>query len=314
MSSLKARIKISNYCENDCWYCCSPDKNSDEMSEKMMNDIVDKLVEIYEKYNFKRIKISITGGDPFSSRNVLTFMDVINDKIRNNGIFAPVVCDVCKTSDDKIISEFIEKGGKCLVSLNEDPIQKMTSKTLKIGLDKVSLFNVILTEYNINRIDDIIKHVIDFKLPIRLNTLHDPYDQNNLRDNISYCIDKTFHKILKKNERTPYNKRLSDSMIFSCITPYKYKTDSFCGYGKDYLAIDLYGNVSRCHVESPITTIYDKNLMFTIKTEIPHIDEECKKCGAFRFCKGGCVYNNKFKTYCKQFYKASKYAKEMKEK
>lgn len=287
MPSLKARIKITNKCENNCWYCSSDEQNLNEMSDETLDVILKKLKTIYIN-NFNRIKIALTGGDPFLNNNIIK----ITNKINNNFNKALIVSDVCISSNISVVKKFVDLGGFCLLSLNEHDLNEVVEKGLQIKRQQLYLFNVLLTEYNINRIDSIVDSVLKYNLPLRLNHLFTDVESNILLYND--CVDYVFKRLNRENYK--FDKY---SYPYGCLHINKNKTDSYCGYGKDYFYFDVYGNIRRCQMEKSIGNIYDNNLDIILCNI--DIKEECKKCDIFYLCKGGCTYSNKNGLYCEQY-------------
>ncbi len=303
MSSLKVRIKVSNQCDNDCWYCLADDRCGEEMSDSISTTIVNKVFDIYNNGEYKRIKFNLTGGDPFISNNIIN----ITNKIRNKFIGIPiyVVGNACTISNIELIKKFRSLGGSVCLSLNEDPLEKIENITKILGKNGVFLFNVLLTNFNMDRIKNIIDVVLQYKLPLRLNYVFDPYDKDNLADKMINIIDYVFLRLEKEGFR--YN---IFNYPFGMTHPIKQNAIDYCGYGRDYYFFDTYGDVRRCQMEETVSNVLSETLEQDIKVP-SFIHDDCKKCDVHFLCKGGCPYTNKFHKYCKIHYAACKHILKM---
>jgi radical SAM protein with 4Fe4S-binding SPASM domain len=290
MSSLKVRIKLDNKCENNCWYCLSDDKSDTHMSDEMMETAIKKMREIYSKGDYTRAKIVLTGGDPFRTDNPVKITKMISQEFK--GILSPIVCDVCITSKLDFIQQFKELGGAVLLSLNEDSLEDIVEMSKFITRRHIFLFNVLLTNYNMDRMDKIVDAVIQYKLPLRLNHLFDPEDKNNLLPRMLETVDYVYPRL--KNEGFKYN---NFNYPFGCWHVLKGKCIDYCGYGRDHYFIDVYGNVRRCQMEESISTIYSETLEQDIKKEVI-LNPKCNTCDILSICKGGCPHTNKYGKYC----------------
>ncbi len=292
MSSLKVRIKITNKCEGNCWYCLSDEKNNEEICSKVMFDTIIKMKQIFDKGNFKRVKFSLTGGNPFNTHKIIQITKFIKYKFNKEEVY--IVADVCSHANLKFVDQFKKLGGTCLLSLNEDPLDKIIDISQKIGFKNLFLFNVLLTKYNIKRMPKIIDAVVKYKLPLRLNHLFDPFDYQNLIPEMKKCVDYVYPRL--KKEKFQYN---IFNYPFGCLHVLKNNAIDYCGFGRDHYFIDVHGNVRRCQMTDNIGTIYDNNLEDLIKYTKPIYDEKkCNSCIMYSFCKGGCPYTNMLGIYC----------------
>lgn len=302
MPSLKTRLRITEKCLRDCWYCYVP-KTGKEMSLDTAALIRDKLKEIYDKGNYSRIKVSLTGGDPTLHPNFLEITKLFLDTFPKINIMT----DVCSSANFEVVKKFVELGGSYLVSLNEDPIDSIM-ELAKFAKERKRLnyLNVLFTPFNIDRLDEILnKLVIENKFNIRFNHLYDLKASKNFRESILQAIEK-IGKFLLDHNHIYYN------YLFGLINIDKNR-DSYCGYGKNFYYFNTNGDVHRCNEEGPICNVYDSDIE-KIKCNI-EISDKCKNCSDYKYCLGGCFFTNKGNgEYCREYSTFLRFIKELKNK
>lgn len=291
MPSLKAKIKVTHYCENNCWYCFVK-KEKRHITSEMLEKIVMKLRKMYDTGKYSRVKISITGGDPFYTDRSLEAADLVTKTFKDADLF--YFGEVCVTANLDRVKQFSKMGGGLLFSLNEDDPEEVARRQREVGGQ--GTFNVLFTKKNVERMDEIIEVIKKYKLRVRCNHIYDPENKYNLIPYIEEGAKKLLTALKDMNYVFPYSISTFGNMN------YQNKSNTYCGYGETYFNFDIYGNVSRCHMEDPITTVYDENLEETI--QIKHeVLEKCNSCDFKSLCKGGCYYTNKYGKFCEQYYK-----------
>ncbi len=294
MASLKARIKITHECAGQCWYCYMP-KDSEIMSIEMVYKIIEKLKQIYSTGSYKRLKISLTGGDPFSHPHVIFIAKKIKEEFGNN--LGYISIDVCSSSNLDTLSKYIELGDgyQCHVGLNEDSIEKMASisKLLK-SKGKLGFLNVLLTNKNIDRLDEILGYCISNKILVRFNHVYKSNEIPDLKKRLIPALEK-IGNVLVESKFKYYN------YLFNCLNLSKERS-SYCGYGKDYYVFDVDGSVSRCQIEPPVSHVDDPKLEEKIKYDVSQYLDNCFSCKDFKICKGGCPASRKaYGGYCDEY-------------
>jgi len=302
MPSLKARLKLTSACKNDCWYCYS-EKDEGKMDANVISYSISKLASIYRnnKDEFSRVKIALSGGDPFTNSNIIYATKLIKNIFKE--IPHLLFAEVCKYSDIDVVEEYVKLGGVCMVSLNEDEsdeIIELCNKIKKFG--SIPLLNMVLTNRNINFIPSVVQRCLKEKIPFRINHLFDQTLESEMEEKILNCLDAIFYIMLLYDFKLPIS-----VPTFGNLNPHS-KSNSYCGYGKNFLYIRPNGSVSRCLNESPISDIFDTNILDKIrnkkdKTYIDNFDIECIKCNAFELCKGGCNYSNINRSWCNVYRK-----------
>lgn len=303
MASLKVRIKITNKCTKDCWYCLSDERNDEVITEEMADFIIERMKKVYDEGNFKRVKFTLTGGDPFGTEKVL----YVTEKIKSvfKGVQTLLVTDLCQTANLDIVKEYNKLGGLCMLSLNEDPIEDIMQIGLKVQRKNIFLYNVIMTEYNMRRMDEIVDKVIEYKFPLRLCHLFEPECKYTDIKEMVECADRVYTRLENSDFRySEYN------YPFNLMHRMKYKTDNYCGYGKDYFFIDLKGNIRRCMMEKAVAHIFDDDFQEKIKCEYK-LPDKCYSCKHYDLCKGGCPYANSKNKYCELQYLVAEHMKKM---
>ncbi len=303
MPSLKTRIKVTHKCDENCWYCFMP-KDSNDMSIEMFDKIFNKLKQIYSSGNYSRLKAALTGGDPFLHPNIIRMAKKFKDF---GDSFSFLSIDVCTGSNLDLLSEFISLGKQyqCHVGLNENSLEDMgkIAKFLK-SKDKLVFMNILLTEKNIERLDEIIDYTISNKIICRFNHLYDPRQSLDFREKLVPALERIGKRFLEVNYKY-YN------YLFGCLNISK-KRQSYCGYGRDYYCFDTNGAVSRCQTETPVSHVDDPDLEQKIKYDVNKNWNGCFKCEDIEICQGGCPSANKFGGYCKEYQVFIPYIKELK--
>ena len=296
MSSLKARLILTHECDGKCWSCYI-NKTKKFMEKEMIDLIIKKLSDIFSTKNFTRFNITLTGGDPYKSPYFIYVVKKILETFKNPSIRA----DTSIWAPKDLVDKYTNLRGISLVSLNEDPVDEVI-KMAKLFKKKKRLvyINILLTPFNISRLDEVITKGMENELPLRLNHLYSPKDCESFRDELFNTIIETGQRLLRENYKY-YD-------YFFSMLAIDRKRETFCGYGKNFLVFDTDGSVSRCQAEldQPVGNVKDDNLLDLIKTdsELLPYPKRCSGCNDLESCWGGCVYANKFGGYCKE-YKAS---------
>ena len=303
MASLKPRIKLTTKCNNNCSYCFAkevPDKASTDMEYNTLKVVLNRFKEIYDKGSFSKIKFSLTGGDPFTSDIILESADLINTIFKEVEHFK--CADTCSMADRDRVKQFCKKGGICMISLNEDSIENVLD-LVEIINRRLLFFNVVLTEYNMDRIEEIMDTVIKYRLPLRVDHLFDPDDKRNLSEKMRETIHYIYPRLLDANHKFALCGR-----PFGTVGIVKVKAPSYCGYGVDHYYVNIEGYVRRCQMTPIVGHISDPNIEEKIKCEIK-LPEKCSSCDVYDFCKGGCTYTNSKGKYCEFMYDVCTYLK-----
>jgi len=301
MASLKARLRLTEKCLNRCWYCYVP-KNNEEMSFDTAILIRDKLKDIYDKGNYPRIKITLTGGDPTLHPNFLEISKLFFDVFPN----LVIATEVCTTANFDVVKKFVELGGRFVASLNEDKIEDIV-EMVKFGKQKQKLnhLNILFTPFNIDRLDEILqKTVIENNFKIRFNHLYDFNDSVEFKDMILPAVEKV-GKFLVEHKYKYYD------YLFGLINFYKPR-NSYCGYGKNFYYFDTEGNVYRCNEGPSVSHITDSDMEDRMKCS-SEVSDKCRRCEDYRYCMGGCYFANQGQgKYCKEYTAMLKYMKQLK--
>lgn len=297
MPSLKARILLTNKCENHCWYC-KVEKSNKYMSLETIDCIIKKLNEYYSTGYYSRLNIGLTGGDPFKHPN---FIEIVKH-IRSTFPKANMLAEVTPNTPINSINEFVKYKGSITVSLNEEPIDLIINHCKNLQkTSRFMLLNIVLTNYNMDRIESIINECLKYKISPKITMLYDPrsYDDKT-RSKIIPTIEKIGNILMKCNTYT-YKEFLFAFFGFQKLR------ETYCGYGKNFMMFDVDGYVSRCTCETdePVCHVSDNNILEKIQNinkkefKIPY-PEECKKCEFLQNCWGGCVYSNRYGGYCNE--------------
>jgi radical SAM protein with 4Fe4S-binding SPASM domain len=275
------------------------------MEKETIDLIIKKLSDIFNKGSFSRFNITLTGGDPYLSPYFIYTVKKILDTFKNPSIRA----DTSVLAPKDLVDKFTDLGGISLVSLNEDPVDEVIEMAKLFKKKKKLIYvNILLTLFNISRLDEVISKALENQLPIRLNHLYNPKDCESFRSKIFDAIIRTGERLCNENYKY-YD-------YFFSMLAIDRKRETFCGYGKNFLVFNADGSVSRCQAEldQPVGNIKDNDLLDLIKTtsELVPYPKECNKCNDLESCWGGCVYANKFGGYCKEYKISLEIMKELK--
>lgn len=304
MPSLKTRIKLTNYCQNKCWYCSNDKKNKEEIEYETLYNILSFLQTVFNEKGYKRTKFDCTGGNPLTTQRSIDYIKLLNNEFKLNHL---ACLDVCYPTNIDRLKEYIDLGGWILLSLNEEKLSDIKHIIDNIPLKSIFVFNVVLTHYNLGRIDDIIDFVLKYNLPLKIDHLFFGDVSSDLINKINYTLDyKIFPKLINHYKDHKHN------LIFGQIHQNKQKAIDYCGYSDSAFYFDIYGNIRRCQMETSICHINDKDWKDKFYKPL-NFHDECYNCDSFIYCKGGCKIANKYKLYCEVYKKISNFIKELKE-
>lgn len=284
MPSLKARLILTNECKGNCWYCNARRKDNDIMSLEQLKEIVDFLDYQSKIWNYSTIKVALTGGDPFNYPFFVQAMGLLKHTLgkKLSVIFG---ASICLSSDIGRVETLSNLGGKSLISLNEDEIEDIENKIIQVHkFTKIFALQVVLTEYNISRLEKIVNLGKKYNIPIRFNHLYQSRDKKGLRDS----CEKIFE--LVGNDYKHYN------YMFGCFNVDKQKK-TYCGYGESFYLFHTNGDVSRCYNEFPIGKVSDPDIEQKIK--INRDLSKCINCSVEPYCNGGCEQVKQF--FCEEY-------------
>ena len=122
MPSLKTRIKLTNFCTNNCWYCSDDEKNNKEMKYETLYNILSFLQNVYNEKGYKRTKFDCTVGNPLFSERSIDYIKLLNEEFKLNHLCC---IDVCYPTNIQRLKKYIDLGGWILLSLNENKLNDL---------------------------------------------------------------------------------------------------------------------------------------------------------------------------------------------
>lgn len=297
MPSLKSRIVLTTKCHDNCWYCYTK-KDNRYMPIPIFESILHKMKKIFDEGDYTRFKLGISGGDPFYDDYILYAHKKV-EEIFGKGI-GETYSTASRFSELEIIKNYYDMGGKVFISINENNLKYVQEKIdFCKGRGRLGLF-ILLTEYNLKRLPEIIDLIVKNDIPFRLTCLHDFNQYHISAKTLCAGIDYIFKELQKRN----YEIKPAYT-LFECWNN-RNMSVQYCGYGKHYYHFDVEGNLSRCQCEENIGHYTNDNLRE--KIYIPNIyHDECQDCSIFNICRGGCIHGNRNKDYCEVYKTVAKY-------
>src|SRR4030042_4152650 len=306
MPSLKAKMRITKGCLNNCWYCYV-EKDRSLMSLETFMRITSFLERLFNKGIFTRIKVNLTGGDVTLNPYFLEFSTLLTSVF---GKKLNIMAEIYSYCNEKLIEKFIDLGGICIVGLNEDKLKK-PFKFAKLAKEKNQLGSlcVLLTPYNIERIDEILEKAITTDVNLRFNVLYDPKESELFKDKILEALHHIGQTFLEKKYKY-YN------YLFALLHLDKIR-ESYCGYKENLYVFEPNGEIKACPLEETICLVTDNNLEQRMRENFAYEyssfrKTKCKGCDNYNFCLGGCPSSNRYGDYCKEYSTALLYMKLLK--
>lgn len=314
-----AQLEITQNCNQECSFCfkeCSYRKKYKDLPLLTWKKIIKNIS------NFGVTNINFTGGEVFLYRD---FIELI-DYSKKNGIKKIVV----NTNGSVLLSKFeLSKIDSLVFSVHgigekHDLIVglKGAFNNLLKNLNKnieMSVINVVVTDKNINYLDDILNYFKKFDLRFFSFNLAGKIDGET---SISKALFEKYLSFLKRLEKCVGNKVLlrhgmqniiiNDKKFFEAKIPLPH-----CAGGKYKLLINYKGDVYPCSffqnndfycgniLKDDLSEIWKngKGFIFFRKQylETKNLPEGCKTCFKKHKCGGGCLvwrsFNKKTKKY-----------------
>jgi uncharacterized protein len=156
---------------------------------------------------------------------------------------------------------------------------------------------VTVSQRNLDGLADLLVYILERDLPFTLSYYRDhgcAIDNSTLQFSEQQMIS-TMYSAFKVIEQNLPKRRLLGSLIdrTSLHQPHQHT----CGVGRNYLVIDQYGGVAKCHaaIKQTVTTIETEDPLEIIQNDRKGVQgltveekEECRTCDWRYWCAGGC--------------------------
>lgn len=305
-------------CNLNCTYCYEKGYQREDVSVEF-EDIICFIKEYVLQHNFEEIRMIFTGGEPFLNKKmILHISKEISEFLSAYNISFNYSVVTNGTIDFENCIDKMREYGLDLIQVSLDGTKEIHNSRRKASFDVYALcWNTIKRLSKYDSVKIIIRTNID--------TENIPYIENMLKEfdvisksNISfdffptektYCDRKegeeeilnikdilNIYKIVKKHN---FNANKSNPFFRGCMS-----------FVEEGCFIDLYGNIYKCggylgHNTEALGNIKDsKDICKIIKSYINRkLKAECKTCGLFPVCLGGCLYQKHYSEVCSEEYK-----------
>lgn len=303
---------ITYKCNLRCKHCFT---DSGEENEKELS-LDEKIDLVYQAKQLGVQKISIAGGEPFTSEDIYAFIKECN----NNDI------DVSITTNGILINKnVIEKINNLNISNltisfdggNAESMDQIRGKGIFLKvIESLKLLNkeyngryslkTTLMKNNINEIEDIINIGIKYGCDmVKFNAVREDGRALNNKNNI-IINQNEYIKAIKTIEklRGKYKDKIKirAPLNIYCTEEYEYieELGFGCFAGKESICIDPIGNIKPCtHYseeyicgnirEDNLIDIWKNSKILKIFRELEG-NEKCNNCDQYNKCRGGCRY------------------------
>ena len=310
-SELSVWMHVTDKCNLRCEYCYLPHEKID-MELDDLNLILITITDTLEKYNYKKIKIKLAGGEPLLNWSFIVESVLL---IRRN--FSEDICEIIILTNATLLDEkkacFI-KENKLKIMVSLDGLEHQHDKQRKYA-------NGMGSFKKVEKALDIIEK---FEIPVDISITVTGKTASGLADLVGYLLDRelffgiNFYRENTLSSSTINLKLEGHSIIEGILDSYKViegklpnynlltsladranlssAHEKTCKAGSDYLVFDPKGRVSQCQMQldKTVTSFKAENPIIAIRTDPALINlsvndkEICKTCSWKHWCAGGC--------------------------
>ena len=319
-------IDLTTTCSNRCTYCFRNLQHPRIIDNRILNDILNSIINYCKEYNIKTITLQVWGGEPLSTWDNIC---LIQDKIEDAGIKVRLLVETNGVLvTPQIAANMYHRGILCSISIDgpqdiHDYCRKLHSgngsyKNTIRGLNLLrdagygsQIGSVcVVTRNSIHHIDRILDHfAYELKFSrIKLNIIK---DNEQLQDK-DLCIDDkdlavlwetVLSHIIRINQSgTPFVESTILSMLHNLTThrPTSFCYSRGCQAGQRMLSFDMEGNAFPCDqtdvkelslgnaLLNPIDLLVKEGFKKLHSFFAMAIPNECCVCAWRSFCQGGC--------------------------
>ncbi len=306
-------VEITHRCNYFCKHCYAKCPSNREMSFEQ----VKKLIPILKKNGFK--KVLLTGGEPLLVSHIAKTINLLSKDfkvvlITNATLIRDVNIDYSKLAgvyvsyDGPTEKEYkLLRGKEGLKKVHEN-IKYLRSLGVKVSI------GIILTKYNIDKIDELVKQAKELDVEKINLTLVQPFGRA-LENKELILNPEEYVKYLPKLSKLKNvhfesllcfsNELANNSKIVNKLSLFE-KYLSGCAAGKKFIYINPEGYVTPCgyitadkRLLAQSGNIFDMDLKEIYKTPLFHffmnrswenVTGKCKVCNYSTICKGGCPF------------------------
>jgi len=302
-------IEITWNCNKRCSYCylaCSNQKNTsqNEMSVSTFKQIIEKI------WTSGVREVYLIGGEPTVHSDFSQLVKIMNGyKWEKTGICTNGVG--ISSANQKLIKQVFDYVSVSIRG-NSDTTTKVTS--VQTSFQETINFLKFLSENKTNQI--IISLDLLPQYFTQFNEIIDLLEQNNIKfDNLAIhriapigsASDKDvltpdqYRKLLKKidivSTKKGYQIEFEDALPLCLLEKKYWKYINTCRCGIDKVWVDTKGNVRRCAcsygnvgnvIKTSLQNVWNSDNLKKFRS-FDWVSPECKKCGVFDKCRGGCA-------------------------
>lgn len=304
-TQLDITISLTEGCNLCCKYCSqSTVKKNSYITKEVLDDIVEYVKICIKNYGYKSLSIHLFGGEPLLMQKEILYL---NDKLEKLSVPVNYYMD---TNSVLLKKEFISKLNNITfcITLSE----KSDHDNLRITEGNIGTYDIIMknirdvqdvldvshkmmirynvNHLNINRLEEFLKKIKDFKITDIVVAYTDNYDNNVKTNELSYMQYKK------------WNSTKVIPLLIKYGYPVELPTSSYyCkGYERYSLKVFSDGRIGMCNaydINKTKTTlneiIEDYKKTHILKESFKEernlsnvIDNQCKKCKYLYICNG----------------------------
>ncbi len=310
-------LEVTHRCNYKCQHCYAACPKPKEITFGQIK----RLAKVLKRDGFK--KVILTGGEPLLVSHIKQSIDLLSKDFKvllvTNGTLIRKVhlnykklAGVYISYDGPTEKEYRQLRGRKGLTQVKDNIKWLMKQNIDVAI------GIILSKYNINKVDQLIKQAKDMKIKKINLTLVQPFGralQNqhlilkpeeylkvlpklSKVEGIHFESMLCYPKELKNNSEEVNSLTLFDKYISGCAAGKKFiyiNPDGFvtpCGYiTADEELLKLTGNIFK----QDLKTIYKTPLFkFFMNRSWESLTGKCKLCDYSIICKGGCPFRSHY--------------------
>jgi len=312
--TLTAWIHVTNQCNLRCPYCYIH-KTLDKMALETGRQSIDAVIRSAVVHKFQRVKLKYAGGEAtLDFPLVAAFQSYAEEQAAQHQLhLESVVLSNGVVITDQMIDFLQRHRMNLMVSLDgvgeihdsQRPFAngRGSFRQVEKSLDKLIQrqflpdISITVSNRNLHSLADTVEYVLERDLPFSLNFFRDNECSAGMTD-LRYANQQLIEAMMSAfrviEKHLPRRSLLNAIVDRANLQQAHTRT---CGVGQNYLVIDQYGGVAKCHmeIEKPITTIQAEDPLFLINQDKIGIQnlyveekEGCRDCDWRYWCAGGC--------------------------
>lgn len=313
--TLTVAIPLTNQCRLNCRYCyCNG--NNKKMKTKTGLSIIRQVFLEARHHNFHRISIKYTGGEALLNYPLLvklhkqanrlsekTGIELEENVLSNGTTINKTIANSLKRFNMRLMISLDGIGGMQDIhrsykngdSSFNDVIKGIRNAVLQNLIPDIS---VTISSLNLNGINPLVSKLLDEELPFSLNFFKNPAISLKDQDTFKLPYPDAIGKI--KQAYRLIEEKMPDRCLLGSLCDrinLAYPHFNACGACSSYLAFDVDGMLSKCHMDIvktdwnfgvPCLVNWVRNATSGIQPIDINSIEECSKCAFKYYCGGGC--------------------------